>query len=80
MQAITLQLLKDTKESHVEEIKNERQTTKAKVEEVLSLTKQQEIIIKKAKELELTINLLQTEIEDYRTVTKYQSDNLVKNI
>jgi len=80
IQAITMQIVKDNKFEYSQTISQERESYKKKVDEVISLTTQQEIIIKKAKQLETSISNLKAEIQEYRLLIKRQSNNIEENI
>lgn len=82
-EALTKQLLKESDANEQilkKSIENEKKSTLEKISEVLSLNKQQEIIIKKARQLEQKIFNLEEEIEDNKEIIKKQSDNLKENI
>lgn len=80
IEAITKQLFKDTSTTLQKTIENEKKSTLEKVDEILSLNKQQEILIKKARQLEQTIFNLEEEIQENKEIIKKQSDNLKENI
>ncbi len=80
IQAITMQIVKDNKLEYSQTINSERQSYKKKVDEVISLTTQQEIIVKKARQLEESIWILEIEIDEYKVIAKKQSKNLEQNI